>query len=555
MNITIITICALILLTSLGFYLFFEKRKITRKIENIKSLWGKYTDKYRDFDLISSFYKASLKSDNGIYVCERTWGDLDCDEVFSLLDSTNSIIGQQKLYQLLRQQGKSKEELISFDKLVEYFNNSSEKRLKTQICLSKLDDGSFYYFENLFLGKIHKRPKYFIIYPFLSFLSLATLMICFFIPKLIWLFAIVAGVCLTVHYINKSKIGSLIDSFVNIHLVIKALKKIIGINENLDILKQVKKPMARCRKITKLSNWISINNGDGIELMALLYMVIELIKGLFLIDIILFYNALGKIKKEKSSLKILYETLGTIDAAISVASFRKSLVSYCKPVFVEKGAGIVATGIYHPLVADCIANSIEANSRSVLISGSNMAGKSTFVKAIGINAILSQSIYTSMCTHYSSSMFTVFSVINVSDNIMKNKSYYMEEINAIGNLIDASQRERDCLFILDELFKGTNTFDRMAASKSVLSFLSEPPNIVFISTHDVDLADYLKEKFDLYCFEDAIEGNELIFNFKLRNGRPSKSNAIKLLQISNFPDRIIKDAKDFKENESGKFLH
>ena len=93
------------------------------------------------------------------------------------------------------------------------------------------------------------------------------------------------------------------------------------------------------------------------------------------------------------------------------------------------------------------------------------------------------------------------------------------------------------------MFKGTNTIERVAAAKAILSYLNKQDNIVFVSTHDIELAELLKTEYDLYHFVEDIEDDKLIFDHKLKQGQLTSRNAIKILELSNYPAEIISEAK------------
>jgi DNA mismatch repair ATPase MutS len=305
--------------------------------------------------------------------------------------------------------------------------------------------------------------------------------------------------------------------------------------------------LQKCRITRRQTKWLSYDFGDSNELASLFFIILELIKGAFLLEPILFYSALTSIDRNKKSFRNFFETIGVIDAAISTASFRHSINSYSKPEFHNDSESITINGLYHPLIENCIENDISLSDKSVLITGSNMAGKSTFIRAVGINVIMAQALYTSLSTEYRAPFAKVVSSINMSDDILSGKSYYQKEIESIKRIITESEKEVKCIFIIDELFKGTNSFDRIALARSVLEFLSAR-NSVFVSTHDIELARLLYNQFDLYYFKDNITDGQMTFDYKLNKGIPQKSNAIKLIELNEYPSIIINNAIKYKNN-------
>ena len=114
----------------------------------------------------------------------------------------------------------------------------------------------------------------------------------------------------------------------------------------------------------------------------------------------------------------------------------------------------------------------------------------------------------------------------------------------MGALINEAYSPFQNLFLLDEVFKGTNTIERIAAAKATLSFLNQGANLVIVSTHDLELPSMLQEQFDLYHFSESIEKGQLHFDHKIKPGPLLTGNAIKILEMSNYPEKIINEAKE-----------
>jgi DNA mismatch repair ATPase MutS len=117
----------------------------------------------------------------------------------------------------------------------------------------------------------------------------------------------------------------------------------------------------------------------------------------------------------------------------------------------------------------------------------------------------------------------------------------------IKEMINRSKGGNLNLFLLDEIFKGTNTVERISAGKAVLSSLNEENNIVFVSTHDIELADLLKNEYDLYHFSEIVDHKTVDFDYKLKEGKLKNRNAIRILQINDYPESIIKEAIEISE--------
>ena len=171
-----------------------------------------------------------------------------------------------------------------------------------------------------------------------------------------------------------------------------------------------------------------------------------------------------------------------------------------------------------------------------------MSGKTTFIRAIGINAISAMTINTCFASRFKLPVLKLFTAIRISDDLMNDKSYYFEEVLTIKNMIEKSQTNDSNLFLLDQIFKGTNTIERISAGKAVLSFLTRNSNVVFVSTHDIELTDMLNEEYDLYHFSEQVDNKTVDFDFKLKPGKLKNRNAIRILKINDYPDQIITEA-------------
>jgi DNA mismatch repair ATPase MutS len=256
------------------------------------------------------------------------------------------------------------------------------------------------------------------------------------------------------------------------------------------------------------------------------------------------FNVLKKLEKKRNDIQVLFEYIGDIDSAISIATIRNEAPYYCKPVIVNDKKTLNFTDIYHPLITDCVSNSLNIRDKSILLTGSNMSGKTTFIRTVGINVLLAQTINTCFAKTLILSPMRVFSAIRISDDLLNNTSYYFEEVKLVKNLIDESNSLLTNLFLLDEIFKGTNTIERLSAGKAILSYFAKSTNnIVFVSTHDMEFTELLYGIYDLYHFTELIQNNDIYFDYKLKSGAAYTTNAIKILEINNYPLSIIEDAQ------------
>ena len=259
-------------------------------------------------------------------------------------------------------------------------------------------------------------------------------------------------------------------------------------------------------------------------------------------------SALDKFQKELGQ---LYTAVGFKDAMVSIASYRAGLKSYVEPQFLNSRSFVKIVDLVHPLLKEPVPNSIFIESKSILITGSNMSGKTTFLKAIGVNAVLAQTIYTSLAKEYQASFFHVMTLIGRMDNVIKGKSYYLDEINALLRIINALESRIPCLCLLDEIFRGTNSIERISSSAEVLLYFARRNCLVFVSTHDLELTELVSNSYSNFHFLEKITQEGISFNYKLEQGPSTTRNAIKLLRHIGYPSEIA-DASELRVRKAMK---
>ena len=284
------------------------------------------------------------------------------------------------------------------------------------------------------------------------------------------------------------------------------------------------------------------------------YRQISYLRIIFQVDFIKFYSMLKHVEGNEVIIEDMYQAIGELDALIAVASFRESLPYYSLPEFTEtdnaEGASLEVEELYHPLIADPVVNGIRMQ-RGVLITGSNASGKSTFLKTIAINTILAQTVHTCIAKRHRGSFLKVLTSMALRDNLAGGESYYMVEIRSLKRILEECEKPEPVLCIVDEVLRGTNTIERIAASSQILHSLAKPKVLAMAATHDIELSYILEKEYDNYHFEEEIQEKDVVFDYKLRTGRAMTRNAIRLLAMIGYDPKIIEaaqeSAKQFEE--------
>lgn len=241
--------------------------------------------------------------------------------------------------------------------------------------------------------------------------------------------------------------------------------------------------------------------------------------------------------KHSKNIPIWFETIGEFEAASSVATYAFEHPQDIYPVIKNEAAFFHGEDLGHPLISDaeCIRNSIKLDQSCNLwmISGSNMCGKSTFLRVVGINLVLSYIGAPIRGKSLSLSPLTLASSINIKDSLHKGHSKFYTEILQVKLILEAAKSKPPVLFLLDELLHGTNSHDRLTGAKAIIAHLLKNGGVGLITTHDLILTKAIEE-LNLSAknmhFRDQFDKGELAFDYKVHTGVVPKSNALELMR-------------------------
>lgn len=528
---------------------FSAKIKYNKKKKSIIKNWGKgKINEYFNFNSISRYFNLSNVNSEYQKINDTTFNDLDLEEVFEILDRTSSKIGQQYFYSKIRTI-KSISELKETEKLTDIFQKNESLRVNSQLLLSNLNSYESYDLERLLSDNLIEKPRYLKYIYLLSLCSILSIVIGFIFPISFLLLIPLFFINFVFHYKNKGNILIYVNGIVQLTKAIDTAKQLSKYQEIEKHFKDFTflKTISEVKSKTK---FIGFEKTLGDDVTSIAWSISELIKIQFLIEYIFFFQFIDSVREKRESIHNLFIFLGEIDSCISIASIKTEFKNICKPNF-TKESQLNVKNIYHPLIENCIPNSIVLNNKSLLLTGSNMSGKTTFIRSIAINTILAQTLNICFAEEYNAPYFRVYSSIRVSDDLLTDTSYYLNEVLAIKEFIDNSKSNKPCLFILDEIFKGTNTIERISGGKGILSYLNRGSHTVMVSTHDIELTEILKDEYDLYHFTEKIENEKLEFDYKIKKGSLKTRNAIRILELYGYPKEIIEEARNIEKNNFG----
>lgn len=534
-----------------GALIVWEKHKGKKRLlKKLRRQWGTICEREYSLEEIDhiSHYAYRKKDDAEFFVDDITWNDLDMDRVFVRINQTVSSPGEDYLYYLLRTPKLRKETLEKQEKLIAFFAEHDDEREELQYLLAKVGKGRYGSVSDaIFLlddaPVIHRGAHI-----GAALLVLAVLIFLLFRPvQGIFLLILVCSVNAGSYFGGKDrKIASVyLYCFENLLRMLDAAKKMEKISwpetrEYMDAIREARKSFGVFQKGAFLVT--EKNGGSG----NLLDVLMDYVRMIAHVDLIKYNSMLAEVKKHRKEVMTLLDSMGSMDAAMSVASFRMTLPYFCYPEFTEGKVQAAVKDLYHPLIADAVANSITVE-RGALVTGSNASGKSTFLKNIAINAILAQSVNTCTAKEYRAPMFRILTSMALRDDLYRGESYFIVEIKSLKRILTEADRKEPILCIADEVLRGTNTIERIAASSRILKRLAMPHVICFAATHDIELSYILENYYDNYHFEEEIREKDVIFNYLLQKGRATTRNAIRLLQILGYEDEIVRDARKSAE--------
>ena len=234
-----------------------------------------------------------------------------------------------------------------------------------------------------------------------------------------------------------------------------------------------------------------------------------------------------------------FDVIGEVEALCSISLIHHDNPEYIMPQISEDmSGGIVAEQLGHPLLTKgrrCNDISINEKQPILLITGSNMSGKSTFLRTVGLSLILSY-IGAPVCAKlFSCPILKIYACMRTSDNLGQNVSSFYAELLRVKMVVEAVDRNEKVFFLLDEIFKGTNSADRHTGAKMLIDQLDKKAAWGMVSTHDLELADMEKEsggRIRNYHFREYYKDNQIHFDYQLRKGVSDTRNAIFLMRMA-----------------------
>ena len=404
-----------------------------RAVARLRAEWGQRSDREHRPDAIADAHRSRAAGEGDAVLDDRTWSDLNLNDVFAVFDRTMSTLGQHALYHRLRGVPTGRH-LESFEALVTRMTDDAPARERAQLALGRLTDPRGY--DLWWLGQRDVLPpkRWYVVFPLLALLTLGVAVLLPFRLSLFPLFLLMVAINIGVRNATDRDVRNVAGTFRQLAPVIAVGQKLAFLEgPAIDpIVAPLRTEAPGLNRLKTIARWVSgdpfmlsVQPGPfavlGTDLVSVVY---DYLNFIFLLDVNGVYFGAGELRARGAALLRVMAAAGDVDAAISVASYRAGHDGWTRPRFLPPGAEATLTDVWHPLVDQAVPNSIVMPpGRGVLVTGSNMSGKSTFLRTVGVNAVLAQTIHTCLAREYAAPLFHVRSCIGRSDDLLAGKSY------------------------------------------------------------------------------------------------------------------------------------
>ena len=510
-----------------------KKKKL---IKRLNEAFGKKPEQDYDpgdMECIRSYYDACRKDARDLfYIDDTTWNDLNMDAIYKQINSCQSTAGEQYLYYMLRRP-MSRDDFDRQKRMIHFIQENPNVRLKIQLLLRRIGN-----YRHIDLTSVFHPAG-----------TASLWLILYLFMGLIFMASVLVPVCLGKAYIFVPIVFFVINSLFHELRRIRCEHEITRVNYCVSLalslckMKKWKDPdldahladayehLNQMKSFLRSGPVMSRLNSNPFQ---------DAMMNFFLMDLISFEILKKRLNKYHEHFLVVHEAVGRIDASIAIASYRMSLKTWCEPEidYSQDRPAIRAHCIVHPMIKNAVPNDL-AMERSMLITGSNASGKSTYLRSVILCALMAETLCTCPCVNYRGSFFRIYTSMALSDNLLAGESYYIAEIKSIKRILDEQKKEGFVLCALDEVLRGTNTIERIAASKEILNALDRSRTLCLAATHDAELCLLTGEQYQLAHFEETITEDTICFDYKLKKGPANTRNAIHLLKMLGFDHSIV----------------
>lgn len=498
--------------------------------------WGEHSSSGSFSKDELAFIKAQTQEHyEAFQIDDITWNDLDMDVVYQQMNQCLSAAGDQALYHMLRNPLYDPSAITSRHEMLEWAMQDEKGRNLIRSALIKTDSRGEIAIDSLYTKpKSVKMTSQPLVYIMAGLPILLLFVGIFYWPVLVYVFLIGFVNCILAGSIRKNMADDF-DSALYLYSYARSLQAISGAELNPAIHKHYPlRKTAESLSSIKRSLFPDIHSGDGFFLL--------IIGNALLGEAFTYYRLRDHLFKYRESIQAAVKIVGEMDAFISTASYYQTLSKTCTAEFIDEHT-LTAKTMIHPLLQNPVPNDVDLK-RNILISGSNASGKSTYLKMIAINTILAQSFGFALADSYQAGIFQLYTSMSLSDSLEANDSYFVAEIKSIKRILDHIQDDIPILCMIDEILRGTNTGERIAAASEVLMALSRSQALCLAATHDLELTRILLHHYHNRHFTESLQDDQMKFDYHIHEGASHSRNALALLTRLEFDAKVVEQAEE-----------
>lgn len=471
--------------------------------------------------------------------------DLDIfgrNSLFQMINSTKTKFGRAKLSQMLNLNAiPSREEILKKQEAINELGKKVEwrQRLEVKSTIKKSGTKEINELLEWANGKSEIKPLFKIVpYLFIAITMISIVLVVLKVLPISYVILVFMINYLVVKILTKDLVQIIklfdkhkkdIEAYTNLLILIES--------ENFDsvLLKELKNKMTSSGKscvgemkaLKKLVDWL----GDSSSNAYYLLLNVTVLSDTFILRNLEEWRRLNGHK-----LEAWLNVMGEFEALSSISNLSFDFDEWSYPTISNLDV-VEGINIGHPMLGErAVVNSFTLNhdSKVALITGSNMSGKSTFLRTIGLNLLLSYIGAPTCSNGFTCGVFSIYTCMRTKDNLEESISSFYAEILRIKILIEAAKNGEKVFFLLDEIFKGTNSKDRHEGAQVLINQLVNNNAMGLVSTHDLELCDLEKTKkwIKNYNFQEYYEKNNIKFDYKLREGRSKTQNAVHLMKLA-----------------------
>ncbi len=356
------------------------------------------------------------------------------------VDRTCSKVGQQFLYDKLRTLPQESIDNVVDEKIIDQFTVDPFFRVKVQTELSRLNKPDAFYLRSLFQDEHLPAPTWLVLAPWMTAVSIGLLIGAYFNPIILfgWLLVIVVNV--GIHFWNKNNLNHYLASLPQLLVLNRVAGKLFDTSELKSINPNLQSSINELSKIRSRMRFFQVEATLQGDMNVIAWVFLELIKIVTLFEPQLLFHVLNRLDSKRKEIEKIFQFVGHVDTLVSIAALRGSVKTYCIPTIHDQPKKLEALNVYHPLILNCVRNTVSVNGKSVLLTGSNMSGKTSFIRTIAVNVVTGLTLNTCFSDHFSMSSMKIYSAIRISDDLLNDRSYYFEEVFTIKEMISARNK-------------------------------------------------------------------------------------------------------------------